>query len=115
MMLWKMRFDVGFYDVVKQVAYNEGITLAEVARRMGRASSYVTGNMARGSAPRVDTAAAMLAACGWSLAAVPSGDVPPSALVIEPPEGDGDAERRALERKRARLAAELAAVDEALA
>lgn len=114
-MLWKVRLDMGFYDVIRQVADSSGLSLAEVARRMGRAPSYVTGNMARGSAPRVDTAAAMLAACGWSLAAIPSGDVPPSALVIAPPDGDGDAERRALERKRARLARELAAVDEALA
>ena len=82
---------------------------------LGHARSYVSAAISRGSVPSVDNAAAMLAACGWSLAAVPSGDVPPSALVIAPPEGDGDAERRALERKRARLAAELAAVDEALA
>jgi hypothetical protein len=31
----------------------------------------------------VDTAARMLGACGWSLVAMPSADVPPGALVID--------------------------------
>lgn len=78
---------------------------------MGRDRSYVSSNQARGSVPSVDNAAAMLAACGWSLVAVPSDAVPPDALVIAAPGPSADAERRALERKRARLAAELAAVD----
>lgn len=114
-MLWKVMFDVGFYDVLQDAAAASGVSLSSVGVALGHSRSYVLGAMSRGSVPSVDNAAAMLAACGWSLAAVPSGDVPPSALVIAPPDGDGDAERRALERKRARLAAELAAVDEALA
>lgn len=108
------RFEVGFYEVLDEVAARSGIATTRIGPAIGRARSYVSGNRARGSVPSVDNAAAMLAACGWSLAAIPAGDVPPSALVIAPPDGDGDAERRALERKRARLAAELAAVDEAL-
>ena len=106
---------MGFYDVLKDVSKRSGVPLVGISERLGRNSAYVSTAIARGSVPSVDNAAAMLAACGWSLAAIPSGDVPPSALVIAPPDGDGDAERRALERKRARLAAELAAVDEALA
>lgn len=111
----EVRFDVGFYDVLRDVSKRSGVALTAIGPRLGRCRSYATSGEARGSVPSVDNAAAMLAACGWSLAAIPSGDVPPSALVIAPPEGDGDAERRALERKRERLAAELAAVDEALA
>lgn len=111
----EVRFDVGFYDVLREVSARSGVALTAIGPRLGHGRSYATGGEARGSLPRVDTAAAMLDACGWSLAAVPSGDMPPSALVIAPPDADGDAGRRALERKRARLARELAAVDEALA
>lgn len=111
----KVRFDVGFYDVLQEAAEASGVSLNAVGVAIGRSASYVSSSRARGSVPSVDNAAAMLAACGWSLAAIPSDDVPPSALVIAPPDADGDAGRRALERKRARLARELAAVDEALA
>lgn len=114
-MLRKVRIDMGFYDVLKDVSKRSCVPLVSISERMGRNSAYVSTAIARGSVPSVDNAAAMLDACGWSLAAVPSDDVPPSALVIAPPDADGDAGRRALERKRARLAAELAAVDEALA
>lgn len=113
-MLWKVRFDVGFYDVLQEAAEASGVSLSSVGVAMGHSRSYVLGAMSRGSVPSVDNAAAMLDACGWSLAAVPAEDVPPSALVIAPPEEEGDKERRALERRRARLARELAAVDEAL-
>lgn len=106
---------MGFYDVLQEAAGASGVSLGSVGVALGHARSYVSAAIARGSVPSVDNAAAMLAACGWSLAAVPSDDVPPSALVIAPPDADGDAGRRALERKRARLARELAAVDEALA
>ena len=101
---------MGFYDVLEKVADETGESFYSIALKIGRASSYVSSAAARGSVPSVDNAAAMLAACGWSLVAVPSGDVPPSALVIEPPDA-GDAERRALERKRDRLRRELAATD----
>lgn len=56
----------------------------------------------------------MLEACGWRLVAVPAADVPSSGLVIDAPAADGDAERRALERKRDRLRRELAATEEQL-
>ena len=102
---------MGFYDVLREAARDAGISLATVAERMGRNRNYVTNNVSRGSAPNVDNAAAMLAACGWSLVAVPSDAVPAGALSVEPPAPPDDAERAALERKRARLRKELAAVD----
>lgn len=64
--------------------------------------------------PSVDNAAAMLAACGWSLCAVPSDEVPPSALVIAPPAPPEDAARIAMERERAALERRIAALDERL-
>lgn len=105
---------MGFYDVLQTCAATHSMSLRQVSIAMGRNGNYVSGAVTRGSVPSVDNAAAMLAACGWSLCAVPSEDVPPSALVIDPPEQEEDAERRALERRRARLAADLAAVDERL-
>lgn len=101
---------MGFYDVLKDASELSGVALTRIGPKLGRDRSYVSGAAARGSVPSVDNAAAMLSACGYALAAVPVGDVPPSALVIEPPDA-GDAERRALERKRDRLRRELAATD----
>lgn len=103
---------MGFYDVLEEAADNAGMSLAAVGLAIGKNRNYVSGGRVRGSEPSTANAAAMLGACGWSLVAVPTGDVPPSALVIEPPDADpDDAERRALERKRDRLRRELAATD----
>ena len=105
------RFDMGFYDVLKTVSERAGIPVAQIGPAIGRAPSYVSSAAARGSDPSTANAAAMLAACGWSLVAVPSDEVPAGALAVEPPAPSEDAERAALERKRARLRKELAAVD----
>lgn len=105
---------MGFYDVLKEVSDVSGIPLAKIGPALGRAPSYVSSAAARGSEPSTSNAAAMLAACGYELCAVPRGSVPPGALVVEPPARDGEAERRALERRRDKLRRELAAVDERL-
>lgn len=105
---------MGFYEVLDEVSARSGVATTRIGPLMGRDRSLVSSSRARGSSPRVDTAAAMLAACGWSLVAVPSGDVPPSGLVIAPPAPPEDVERLALERERERLASRLAALDKAL-
>ena len=105
---------MGFYDVLRSVAETEGLTLADVGRRAGRSASYVTGNMSRGSLPRVDNAAAMLSACGWALVAVRGDAVPAEALEIVGDDDGLDVERRALERRRDRLRRELAETEELL-
>lgn len=105
---------MGFYDVVREAASRSGLPLAQVSLRMGKADSYVNAAISRGSLPRIDTAAAMLSACGWSLCAVPSDEVPPSALVIAPPAPPEDAARIAMERERAALERRIAAIDERL-
>lgn len=102
------------YDAVKTAAADAGLSLSQVSRSLGRPSNYIAGGVSRGSVPQADNAAAMLEACGWLLVAVPAADVPPSALVIDAPAAAGDAERRALERKRDRLRRELAATEEQL-
>lgn len=110
----EVRFDMGFYDVLAEVSARSGVATTRIGPLMGRDRSYVSGAISRGSVPSVDNAAAMLAACGWSLVAVPSEDVPPSALVVAPPAPPEDVERLAMERERERLASRLAALDAAL-
>lgn len=102
------------YDAVKAAAADAGLSLSQVSRSLGRPSNYISAGAGRGSVPQSDNAAAMLEACGWRLVAVPAADVPPSALVIDAPPADGDAERRALERKRDRLRRELEQTEEML-
>lgn len=103
---------MGFYDVLQDVANAQGLSLSEVSGRLGRNRSYIANNANRGSEPSTANAAAMLAACGWSLLAVPpdavADAVAAGALAVEPPAADAaDADRRALERKRERLRREL--------
>lgn len=71
-------------EVINKAIACAGISGYELSRRMGRAPSYVSATFGRGSVPRADVLAAMLAPCGYTLCAVPNDDVPSSALVIDP-------------------------------
>lgn len=70
---------------VKEAARATGTPTTHIGPAMGRASTYVASAASRGSDPLTGTTAAMLAVCGYALAAVPVSDLPPSALVIDPP------------------------------
>lgn len=72
------------YEAVQQAATAGGISLAGIGRAMSRPPNYVSNGAARGSTPKADTLAAMLAPCGYVLAALPRQDAPASALVIDP-------------------------------
>lgn len=102
------------YEIINRAAASSGLSLSQLSRSLGKPSNYVANGVGKGASPKVANAAAMLEACGWRLVAVPAADVPPSGLVIDAPAADGDAERRALERKRDRLRRELAATEEQL-
>lgn len=71
------------YDAVKAAADDAGIPLRRICQSMGRADSFISQGASRGSVPKADTLADMLAPCGYVLAAVPAGDVPASAIVID--------------------------------
>ena len=73
------------YDTVRAAAADAGLSLSELSRSLGRPSNYVANGAARGSTPQADTLAAMLAPCGYVLAAVPCDQVPAGALVIDAP------------------------------
>lgn len=76
------------YDALKHAAKEAGVPLTHIGPAMGKPSTYVNNGITRGSSPQCNTMAAMLDVCGYKLAAVPHADVPDSALVIDPPEGE---------------------------
>ena len=71
-------------EAIKTAAALAGVPLAHISRAMGKRDNYVAATASRGSSPQCDTAAAMLAPCGYALAAVPVDELTPSALVIDP-------------------------------
>ena len=70
------------YEALKEAGDRSGVPMYKIGRALGKTDSYVSNGMARGSSPRCDTMAKMAEACGHSLALVPGGDLPDSALVI---------------------------------
>lgn len=72
-------------SAIKSAASAAGVPTTHIGPAMGKASSYLASAASRGSDPLTGTTAAMLAVCGYALAAVPLADLPPSALVIDPP------------------------------
>lgn len=71
-------------DVLKQAATNADVPITHIGRAMGKRDNYVSSTLRQGSTPKADTLAAMLAPCGYALAAVPLDSLPPDALVIDP-------------------------------
>lgn len=73
-------------DAVRAAADRAAVPVTHIGPAMGKGRTYANRIMTRGSVPQADTLAAMLAACGHVLAAVPVEDLPASALVIDPRE-----------------------------
>lgn len=73
------------YEAIKHAADSAGMSLASVSKEVSNSANYISNAMARGSVPSTTNAARMLAACGWSLMAVPPGSDAPGAIVIDPP------------------------------
>ena len=76
------------YDALKAAASREGVSLSQIGERMGKPRNYVVNGAGRGSVPKADTLADMLAVCGWSLVATPKGTEPPESLRIDGREGE---------------------------
>ena len=74
-------------EAVKVAANNAGIPITHIGRTLGKRDNYVSSlirqNKARNSSLQINTAAAMLKVCGYSLCAVPSDAIPAGALVID--------------------------------
>ena len=70
-------------DAIRAMVSYSGQSLRAASVAAGRTPTFLTGTLARGSSPTLDTAADFADACGYSLAFVPVDDVPPTALVID--------------------------------
>lgn len=70
-------------DALKEAAARSGVPLRQIGRELGKPDNYVNNSISRGSVPRCDTMAKMAEVCGHSLALVPDGDLPDSALKID--------------------------------
>lgn len=79
------RYVVEFYDAVYHIAWLKETTLEKLSLGMGHTAGYVTRQKSRGSLPRIDTAIKILDACGYELCAVPKGEAPENAIMIDPP------------------------------
>lgn len=71
------------YKAVKAAAAARGVSVRQVLLKAGKAESYIAKAINRGSSPTTDTAAQLLSACEYVLAAVPAEDVPTTAIVID--------------------------------
>lgn len=71
-------------EAIKTAAARAGVPVTHIGPAMGKRANYVSSIASRGSSPQCDTAAAMLQACGYALAAVPADELTSSALVIDP-------------------------------
>ncbi len=62
-----------------------GLSARRASLDMGRSPAWLSNTLARPGSSTAETLAALAAVCGYRLCAVPAADVPPSALVIDPP------------------------------
>lgn len=76
-------------DAIRKALENAGESQASASGKLGKSRNYVNSLLAQADATGgtigCDTAAAMLGVCGYSLAAMPKGEEPSGALVIDPP------------------------------
>lgn len=72
------------YSAIKTAAKRSRTPLIEIGPKLGHGKAYASAIISKGGAPRYDTLAQVLGACGYELCAVPKGKAPKSAIVIEP-------------------------------
>ena len=80
--------NVNFTEAIREASATSGKPLTHIGPELGKRPNYVSVYLNKGRDPSTATAAAMLAPCGYALAAVPVADLPASALVIDPPRSD---------------------------
>lgn len=72
-----------FYDIVYEIARNDGLSIERLSLKLGRGPNYVGGAKNRGSLPKVDNAAMIVDACGYALCVVPKDEVPDGAYIVD--------------------------------
>lgn len=70
------------YDAIRAAASRQGLALADIGRALGKRDNYIASM--RGRNIGSSNLAAILAASGYALVAVPADEVPAGALVIDP-------------------------------
>lgn len=76
------------FEALQKAGDAKGITMYRVSKALGKPNSYISNSKSRGSSPKCDTMASMAEVCGYSLALIPSDNVPDDALVIDPKENE---------------------------
>lgn len=79
-------------NAITETIERDGSSMRAISERMGKSSNYLASTIEQAKRKTGDahagTLAALAKACGHELAIVPREDLPPSALVIDPPEGN---------------------------
>lgn len=60
-----------------------GLSMRAASVASGRSPEWLSATLARGTSPTLPVVASLAEPCGYALALVPVGDVPPSAIVID--------------------------------
>ena len=80
-----------FWETLYTAANNAGVPTTHIGPKLGLSREYVAVGKSNGVDPGTTTAARLLGACGYVLAALPADDVPRGALVIAAgDDGGGD-------------------------
>lgn len=72
-------------DAIRALAEAAGYSLSTFSRAAGRSRNFVANTINAHSSPTLATAALLADAAGYSLAFVPSDEVPRGAIVIDSP------------------------------
>ena len=72
-----------FWEILYTAANNAGIPTTKIGPKLGLSREYVATGKSKEVDPSTTTAARLLGACGYVLAALPADRVPDDALVIE--------------------------------
>ena len=72
-------------EAIRAMVERSGKSMRSASVDSGRSATWLGASMARGSALTLPVAADLARVCGYTLALVPDREVPPGAIVIDPP------------------------------
>lgn len=76
-------------EAIRAAVDNAGLSLRSASLALGKSENWISSTLQRNGSSSGDTLASLGEVCGYSLALIPKGNVPPGALVIDPPEQAG--------------------------
>lgn len=77
-------------NAIRAVVKRSGMSLRAASTAMGKSVNYICATLARPGSVEAASLASLAAVCGHAVCLVPLEDVPPSALVIDPPAPAGE-------------------------